>query len=419
MKIDAIIVIAFITIFLTENLFGWGLLQDKQFILFSVFLILAYLISDLFYLLTKKRWLVKFKIFLLLSFIAVAVFGATLSFIFLRNKTHVTGFINDSAIQTEIAGRFLLLGKNPYAETYTNTDLAQWRYKDEANNIVNPALFQNVTPPLTIILSSLGFRLFSQFVGWFDIRVFFLLSYLSILALGWLKFGFKNRFLIFISLIGLNPPFLNSMMRGTNDVLVLSFLLWSLYFLEKKKFIPAGILLGLGIATKQTMWFAAPFYFFFVWRKADWCSLKRFFYSCAFTMILFYLPFILWNFSALVSNLVFYVNSSPSGNYPIHPIEGYGFGRLLLILGTVKSIYAEYPFWLWQFGLGLPFLSLLLFLQKDKMSPTSLLYSYTAFVGLIWFFNRYFLESHLAFLIVLAASSYVWSLSINKSLDNK
>ena len=48
MKIDAIIVIAFITIFLTENLFGWGLLQDKQFILFSVFLFLAYLISDLF-----------------------------------------------------------------------------------------------------------------------------------------------------------------------------------------------------------------------------------------------------------------------------------------------------------------------------------------------------------------------------------
>jgi hypothetical protein len=155
-------------------------------------------------------------------FIAVGVFIATSYSIYLRQKTAVTGFISDSALQTEIAGRFLLLGKNPYSESYVNTDLKKWSYSDEAGNTDNPALYHNVIPPFLISLSAVGFRTFSRFFGWFDIRVVFLAAYAALIALGFFKFRLSEHLVLFLVLVCLNPMFLIAFIAGSNDVVIIT-----------------------------------------------------------------------------------------------------------------------------------------------------------------------------------------------------
>ncbi len=409
MNIDVPLVAAFIYIFVKENIFGWGLLQDYRFIVFAILVVLGYLLADVFLSLTQKAWLRKVKIFLLLFFILFLIFGVSTNIIALRRVTHPATYINDSALQTEIAGRFLLLKINPYVESYTETDLAKWPYRDEASKTLNPALFVNVTPPLMIVGSAVGFRIFSQVAGWFDIRILILTGYLLLLLIGYLKFGLKNRFLLFLTLVCLNPIFLLGAISGSNDVVVLVFLLGSLLLLEKKKYTWSGFLLGAAVACKQSAWFAVPFFLLFVWQQAKRKDFRRFFLAGLAMILLFYLPFLVWNPVALFNNLVFYVTGSSSGEMIIHPIEGYGFGQLLLAWGKLETIYDQFPFGIIQLILGVGLILFLLFLQRKKMAPAGLLASYAASLSVVWFFNRYFLETHVSYLLVLYALSFLWS----------
>jgi uncharacterized membrane protein len=166
----------------------------------------------------------------------------------------------------------------------------------------------------------------------------------------------------------------------------------------------AGILLGLAIATKQSAWFAFPFFLWFAWfhfqRKHFW----RFAGVAATIAAIFYLPFVLWNFSDLVNSLIFYVSGASPNNYPI---SGLGFGGLLIGIHAVQSIYAYYPFWIWQIGLAVPVGIILLLKQKKPLSGYTL-FTYSAVLSIVWFFNRYFTYTHLSFLLVMVASSYVW-----------
>lgn len=418
MNIDTPIVLSFITIFLLNNLFGWGLFKDRRYIGISLILGLIYLLLDYVSFFSPGKKITKIKIVLLFSFICITVFGGSYSFMYLRNRTDSVGFINDSALQTEIAGRFLLLGKNPYSQPYTNTDLARWRYSDENGNDLNPALFVNVTPPFLIVLSAVGFRLFSQLFHWFDIRVFFLVAYFAVLYLGYVKFGFGREYLVFLVLIGMNPIFLSSMLQGANDIVILALLSWSLLLLEKKKFTFSAIMLALSVSAKQSAWFAIPIFLFYLWKQF---KKKTPYFLMVFlgVIIIFYLPFALWDFPSLLKSLILYVNYLPGRNISIHPIEGFSFGRFLIALGLIKSFYDEYPFWLYQVIILL-FLFFTLFLiefKKIKMNSGSFLFLYTFFLAMMWFFNRYFLESHLGFLLVLLSLSYLWINKEKKTAD--
>lgn len=413
MKIDIPIFMSFVYFFLSMNLYGWGILSNRAFISFSVALSIFYLFSYVFSLVGKPKWEFKYKLFLLSLFIFLSVFVTSIHFMLERNKTVPYLFVNDSALQVEIAGRYLLLGLNPYVENYVNTELAKWKYVYHIGwetLTVNPALYQNVIPPFLIVLSALQFRVFSQLFQWYDIRVIYLLAYLLVLTLGIIKFKRRGNILLFLLLVGLNPLFINSMIQGTNDVVVLSFLLWSSLFIEKRKYILSGILVGLALATKQTAWFAFPFLLFYVWQKEKKESFFCFFIPSVIVSLLFYVPFAIWNFSAIFGSLVLFAGHGSVGQGPIHPVEGYGFSMMLHSFGILKSLQDIYPFWILQGFFGLLTLFLLLYLQRKSMSMSSMFYSYAVFTSVMWFFNRYFLISHLGYLLVLVGVSYTWSL---------
>lgn len=404
MTLDVPIVVAFIYLFVTLNFFGWGMFHDQRFIFFSLAISFLYLASSVIS--HAKRMFILWRVVLLYAFIGFAVFGITINLMQLRNTTSVEGFINDSGLQTEIAGRFLLLGKNPYRETYEQTDLAKAKYIDEAGSTVNPALFHNAYPPFFLILSAVGFRIFSQAFHWFDIRIISLFFYGALLILGIVKFRLNERLILFLALIGINPMFLSLMIQGSNDVVVVTMLLWSLFLLEKKRWIIAGILLGIAIGTKQLAWIAAPFYCWYVWRIHP----KKFLSFVGMTMIpvlVIFVPFIVWDAAALWEDLVLYINGSIPTSYPIH---NFGLGMFLVKQWMIPSIYAYYPFWIWQVVIGgiVLFFWLRHIRRKKTFVAGDVLTGLVLLLSVSWIFNRFMNFSYLAAIAGLAGAAAIW-----------
>lgn len=147
--------------FVTLNFFGWEFLHDKRYIAFLLGLVAIYVSSSTLKGFFSSRSALMTRWLLLIIFIGVTVYWGSVQFMLIRRSTSVAGFINDSGVQVEVAGRYLLLGKNPYNESYEHSDLSHVPFLDDAGGTKNPALFHNAYPPLTLILSALGFRLSS------------------------------------------------------------------------------------------------------------------------------------------------------------------------------------------------------------------------------------------------------------------
>ncbi len=408
MALDTVIFLAFIFSFFTTNIFGWGILHENLFFVFSAAIGIIYLLMDT--LKFFKQWQIVIKISLILLYSGVSIFLVTGNLIQLRHNSLDTNYINDSALQTEIAGRFVLLGFNPYVKDYDNTSLMKLPYKDQAGRTINPAVYHNVIPPFLILTSSAGYRVFARVFGFFDVRLIFLLALFSVIALGFVKFRMKQALLLFLILICLNPVFSLNLIQGTNDIVIVAFLLWSLFFLEKKNIFLSAILLGISLATKQTAWFAFPFYLFYAFQSIGKKKGLQFLLIGCASGFVWYLPFLLNNFPHTFGNLIFYPSSHAYSDTTTHPIEGFGFSQLLYSLGFIKSIYANFPFWLFQVSIGVLLLPYLLLSLKKNLTGSKVLLATAVLTGIVWFFNRYFLESHLAYVSVLAAAAFIWNL---------
>lgn len=403
---DVPIVVAFIYLFITLNFFGWGMLADQRFIFFSLVISFLYLSTALFHQTKRIHALIAVKACLLLLFIAVAVFGVTINIMSLRNKTSVEGFINDSGLQVEIAGRFLLLGKNPYRETYEKTDLVKAPYIDEAGNTTNPALFHNAYPPFLLLLSAGGFRIFSQLFHWFDIRVIYLLFYCTLLLLGIFKFGIRFRLVLFLILVGANPIFLTHMIQGSNDIVALAILFWSLFLLERKHFLLAGLMLGLAVATKQIAWMALPFIIFYAQKIASSRKFVRFLLGTFAVAAAIYLPFLWWDGSALWDDVVLYMSGNTAISYPIH---NFGLGMFLVKTWMVPSIYSYYPFWIWLVAIGGLVVAVWWWQRRKLCTAADVLVGFSILLAVSWIFNRSMNFSYLGVLSLLVGIAALWN----------
>lgn len=414
MPLDAMFLSLSVAVFIIINRWGWTILNNPIYIAGLIFLGFLYTAISLI----STRWSLLFRI---IGVIVIAIYMTMLPMtvnIINRQKSFHYAYINDSALQTEIAGRFLLLGLNPYDHPYVDTDLEKWEYRDEAKGTINPALFNNVTPPFLLWLSAIQYRISSQLLGWSDVRVIYAVAYIAIIILGWRKFGMSEHYVRFLTLGTLNPLFTTYISQGVNDVVVIALLLATVYFLEKNRSILlAGIFLGMAVATKQTAWVAAPFIMFRAFTLNSARNRWHFSLTFAVTALAFYLPFIIWNAPALLNNLVLYVSANSLTYAPPHPIEGIGFSPIIVALGLVKSIYRSYPFWIWQ---ALSYIAVyLLFLFERRTTRDKYLGKDLAFIalgtGVSMFFSKYFLQAHLGYIVTLFAFAYTWDAFSAKS----
>jgi len=360
----------------------------------------------------KKLPVEKLKSVLLWSTLAIVVGGTSMTAIIDRSKTAPVYGVHDIILQQESALRYLLEGKNPYKETYFGTPLEEWHYDELGKPAVNPALYHFVMPPWYLLFSFLFYGISIPLLGFFDGRmplVFCLFGTLFIIS-RW----FKERKIanITLLLVALSPAVIDYFIEGRSDIFALFWFVWALYLLEKKKFLLSAGIFALAVLSKQTIWFAAPFYGVYVWitgKKSTSTVFKSLLVVLA-VVALIAGPFILWNARAFTDSVVFYL----SGNTPqSYPVSGYGLGMLLYELGVIRDIHAYYPFTLWQLGLGLPAMGIGLWWLAKKPVMSRLILGYGVTLLVIWYVSRYLNNSHLGYV------STILILAVLKDWDEK
>lgn len=344
----------------------------------------------------SSKTLSRIKTILFWFVICIVLGGVMMTAIIDRSKTAPVYGVHDIILQQEAAMRYLLEGKNPYRETYFGTPVESFHYDEQGKPAVNPALFHFVMPPW-YLLFPFGFYFVSiPLLDYFDGRMAVLFLTFALLFLLWRWFKHKELGGLAVTLVALSPATVHYLIEGRSDIFALFWLVWSLYLLDKKHIVSSGIVFGLALLSKQTIWFSIPFYLFFVFwntknKKVMWINILSVLVTVSFLMI----PFVLWDPKAYLDSTIFYVSGGGSNAYPV---SGYGWGMVLWGLGFIKDLHGQHPFLLWQGLFGIPVLLILLRILMKHRTLSVFWFAYAAFLMIIWYFSRYFNNSHLGYL---------------------
>ncbi len=366
----------------------------------------------------KKSVYEKFKNVTLWLLIAVTIISAFTSEIILRHESLPTFHVHDIVIQQEYAIKYLISGKNPYATTYFGTPLEQWFY---SGSEPNPALYHFVMEPFYLLFALPFYVISGKLLGFFDGRIpllFLLFSILFFIQKLNLDGERKRAFMV---LLAFNPLTLPYALEGRSDFFMFAFLFTALYFLNKNKLYISSGLLALAFAVKQSAWPIFPLWIAYLWfknknREEVFKALGVFF--AVFAVVT--LPFFLWNPKAFIDSTILYLSGNTAHSYPIN---GYGFSMLLNQLGLVKNVHDKFPFIIFQLIVTLPLVFLLIRTLKQNLSVKTLIIFYSLLLFVVWYFSRYFNNSHIAYITTVITTAYFWPASAKatagKSYENK
>lgn len=317
--------------------------------------------------------------------------------------------VHDGLIQTEEAVRFLLRGQNPYSEDYFGTPMEYAPFP----RYPNPALYHLAYLPLTFLLhvplASIGWNT----LGWYDGRVLYIVLLLFSLPLGAALVVRRERKLGMIIALGLNLPLLTFTAEGRNDALSMFLVLLSLYLALRSRQTPSMIAMGLACASKQTVWFALPFYLLYLFRgDLAQSSLSRRLLVClllrAWPLYLVVAivvgPFFFWNPRAFVDDTFFYLSGRSPTSFPLW---GMGFGFLLRLAGLVNSENAYVPFWIPQLIVGVPVLVLLVIYQVRHNRLGVFWFSFAVLQLVLGYFSRIFQDNYLAMILSIFTFAFL------------
>lgn len=333
----------------------------------------------------------------LLGLFATIVIGTSFIVQFVsRFQTAPHKFVHDGAVQTEDAARFLIAGVNPYTADYRQSAFGAFRDEFSGGVRPNPAWTHYVYLPVQFLAAVPFSVVFRQAFGWFDIRLIYILAdLLALVFLLRLVRGSEWRLLV-ATLFLLNPFWLRHFVFGFNDILGFAFIAGTLWSLQRRHWVSAGIWCGLAAATKQSAWLFLPFFVAHLfWERRRIGPRWRLALAAALvTVAIFILPFFLWNPEAFLEDSYRYPTGSTTLSYPI---SGIGFSPWLVKWGVVKSMWDYYPFSLIQPLVGAPTLIALLAWQRRRNTLATLTAAAAIFGLVYWFFARYFNSNYLSY----------------------
>lgn len=347
-----------------------------------------------------SHWQVKLKWAIVLLVIAMTLGWSSLMAIKMRYLVGETYPVHDNPIQLEEAAKFLVQGKNPYAESFADTPLDRWlNWKD------NPSVNHVVTLPFYVVSTAVASLIFERLTGVMDGRI---IHFIVLLAIGLIFFKAridtdKKRFLTI--LFFLNPLWVHFFIDGRNDAMVFSLVLLSLWFLGQKRWYWSAVFLGLAGATKQHAWLLFPLYLAYVYalQRGENClnrlkSAVKKMMPALVVMAVWVLPFLIWDARAFFEDVISY----PAGNVAMnYPIKGDGFSVNLVNLGVIKSANDNFPFWIFQTIVCLPLLIFLIKYLLIKPSIKRLIQVYAWLMLAFWLWSRFFLENYVGYLSML------------------
>lgn len=399
-QLDSILLFALVIPFIMYYRIGPG---DTPYWLFGL-IFLGLLLNIIVDLLDIKAVLYNRLKQILLGFIILAVVGgAFFAAIVVRHQTHPIYMIHDMPLQQEAAVRFLLDGKNPYANDYFGTFVEQWPY---SGTETNPALYHFVLMPFYILFALPFYFVGNHMFGYFDARMPLLFLFGLLLTLAYLLPLEKDKKRLFIVFLAFNPAMLGFMLEGRSDVFMFTFMFTSFFLLHKGRLVLSGIPMALAFAIKQSAWPILPLYLAYLYFKTgNIGKTVRSLIPFVLTFVLIVLPFFLWDPKAFLDSTVLYLSGGTPHSYPV---SGYGLGRLLLQIGFISDAQQYYPFQIWQVLISLPVLVLLIRFLKKSPDVFRLIVSYGIFLFVFWYLSRYFNNSHLGFLSLVFITAYFW-----------
>lgn len=362
---------------------------------------------------SRRSWWI--KVTLLAVIIGVTVVAPTIKLILLRQASGPASYSHDGGvIQTEATIDFLLAGKNPYVEDYTQTPMAEWGFDE-----YRTALYHYPYLPWTFVFSA-PFRIVGQaLLGGYDQRLVYLILYIVMLCL---VPGLARRegaagspALALIAVLGLNPIMANDVIFGQNDVFVLFWVVLALWLLARPR--PrlwlSAFVFGLACASKPTAWFLAPFFALLLLdgapggRPASWAGkfkvLVRYGWPALLSFALLLAPYVLWDANALVDDVWRWANGTAAQAYQIW---GWGASNLVLALQLVSSRFAYWPFWVPQLLISVPLLVWLMRWQARDNTLAGAAWRYGLFLFVFLFVSRFMNENYLGYVLALWALGY-------------
>lgn len=388
-------------------------------------MLILYGLVDIF---LNGHWQLRLKWILLGTIILTALYLPTTKFILLREIRGPASYTHDGGvIQTEATIQFLLEGKNPYVEDYTETPMAEWGFSE-----YRTALYHYPYLPWTFIFSA-PFYLLGNFLGLFDQRfVYLFLLTIMLFVVPRLSSNDPSR-LILVMILALNPLMALDVLYGQNDVFVLCWIVFSLVCLERwqssfsqhagissggKWRLASLIFFGLACTSKPTAWFFAPFYGlllvpdilsqevpsrFGAYLSTLFKIVPRIVERAIPALIIFVLimgPYVIWDANAIYDDVWRWSSGQGDTGYQIW---GWGGSNFVLGLGLVEGRFAQWPFWLTEVLITLPLLLGFVWRQMKNNTIADACWHY-GFVLLAFFYTSRFLnENYLAYILSFLA----------------
>ena len=253
-----------------------------------------------------------------------------------------TALIGDGAYQMQLSRDVLTRGVDPYGFNYDGTGMerAPW-----GQPFPNPALHHLDYWPGTVVLPLPLQAAFHAVFGWWDERIWLLLAAAAIwLLLGRLAPGPIGRMAAMAFF--LIPGHSLLAVLGDNDLPMVALLLGATLAIGRRRWLIAGVLLGLAIATKQTALIALPV--LAAYAIAQGIDRRAFLKAAGLSLgvvVLLFAPFLVWNAPAFVTDTILF---NVGGGSETYPIQGIGLSALLLNAGIIHGSRDAFPFLLIQ-----------------------------------------------------------------------
>lgn len=378
----------------------------------------AYLLVDLT---RPSRWRSRAKWILLSGVLLTALFLPSLKLVLLRQQSGPASYTHDGGvIQTEATIAFLLDGRNPYVEDYTETPMAEWGFDE-----YRTALYHYPYLPWTFVFSA-PFYLLGQAVGFYDQRLVYLLLLALALALIPRLLEDERGQLAGVMLVGLNPLMGLDVIFGQNDSFVLAWIIFSLVAWRAWRVsgnsrwrLLSALLFGLACASKPTAWFFAPFYGLLLladqpemalggWRGVVQ-AVPRIVGRVWPGLLVFGLlvgPYVAWDAYAFYDDVWRWSSGQGETGYQIW---GWGASNFVLISGLVANRFGQFPFWLLEVAVALPLLLWFVRRQQQHNQPGPALWHYATLLAVFFYFSRFLNENYLGYLLAFFALGYLLS----------
>ncbi|MGB3976362.1 MAG: glycosyltransferase 87 family protein [bacterium] len=353
---------------------------------------------------------INLKIASALSLIILHILIPDIMMIQARSATANHALAHDGGtIQMEEAMKMVLKGKNPYSETFHGTPLENWR--GFSNNVV----FHVPYMPGAFMYSLPAYVLLSTFWDHYDQRVIHLLMFVFSLYFIAAVSASWEKCLTTWMIFALNPFSAKYLALGTNDIVILFWLLLAVVLIQKQKVRSGLAALAAACAVKQFAWFFVPFLAAYGLQLQK-VGLRGFLNSiikkyrlwapAAALAVITIVPFLLWDIRSFIDDTFRYGSGGLPTSYPMQGFHGYGFATLLLFSRLFTDGRANFPFIVIQAITVVPlFIWLWRKFIADPDMPEALTFSALCLL-VFMFFSRYLHGNFVGFIIFWPALSW-------------